>query len=287
MSNIRLIKRRIKSARNISQITRAMEMVAASKMKKAQETAVGGKPYARKIYEATFEFLSRTKTDPEAFPLLRKDKTSDKILIILISTNKGLCGGLNSSLFRTTNSWFPKEVAADFVTLGKKGESFVVRSGRKLLADFSNAPFLESIGAVSTLIAGSFSSGQYHQVYLVYNDFLSILRQQPNSKLILPIGEMAQKEEPLISHFSDFVIEPSLDQVITALLPHYLEVEIRAAILEAEASEHSARMMAMKSATDNAQQLMTLLTLEYNKVRQQMITYEIADIVTAKEAISF
>ena len=284
MANIRLIKRRIRSARNISQITRAMEMVAASRMKKAQEKAVSGKPYAQKIYEITGKLAKRTKADKETSPLLKQEGKEQKNLVILISTNKGLCGGLNTNLFRSIRNWFPKEVATDYITLGKKGEVFIVRSGRNLVADFSETSFLENIGAVTNLAVSGFVQNKYHQVYLVFNNFFSILKQIPTKQVILPIGSL-ETEESQTNNDSDLMIEPDAHSFFDSLLPYYLEVQVRAAILEAEASEYSARMMAMKAATDNAKDLMSLLSLEYNKIRQQLITYEIADIVTAREAM--
>lgn len=284
MANIRLIKRRIRSARNISQITRAMEMVAASRMKKAQEKAVSGKPYAQKIYQITGKLAKRTKADKEISPLLKQEGKEQKNLVILISTNKGLCGGLNTNLFRSIRNWFPKEVATDYITLGKKGEVFIVRSGRNLVADFSETSFLENIGAVTNLAVSGFVQNKYNQVYLVFNNFFSILKQIPTKQVILPIGSL-ETEELKTTDGSDLMIEPDANSFFNSLLPYYLEVQVRAAILEAEASEYSARMMAMKAATDNAKELMSLLSLEYNKIRQQLITYEIADIVTAREAM--
>lgn len=282
MANIRLIRRRIKAARNISQITRAMEMVAASKMKKAQESALSSKPYAQKIYEATGELISKIKIEPAHYPLLRRNLAA-KILVIFISSNKGLCGSLNSNLFRHLALWFPDKTTVDFVTLGKKGEAFVLRTGRNLLAEFSDHPYLESIGALINLIVASYTKEEYGQVCLVYNNFLSILNQTPVKKMILPITLATESQST--SGLGEFLIEPDIHKLLTALLPHYLEVEVRAAILEAQASEHSARMMAMKAATDNAKELMEGLTLEYNKMRQQLITYEIADMVTARGAV--
>ncbi|MCL4382613.1 MAG: ATP synthase F1 subunit gamma [Patescibacteria group bacterium] len=284
MANIRLIKRRIRSARNISQITRAMEMVAASRMKKAQEKAVSGKPYAQKIYEITGKLAKRIKADKEISPLLKQEGKEQKNLVILISTNKGLCGGLNTNLFRSIRNWFPKEVATDYITLGKKGEVFIVRSGRNLVADFSETSFLENIGAVTNLAVAGFVQNKYNQVYLVFNNFFSILKQIPTKQVILPIDSL-ETEELKTTDGSDLMIEPDANSFFNSLLPYYLEVQVRAAILEAEASEYSARMMAMKAATDNAKELMSLLSLEYNKIRQQLITYEIADIVTAREAM--
>ncbi len=285
MSNIRLVKRRIRVAKNISQITRAMEMVAASKMRKAQEKAVSGKPYAQKIYEVTREVSDKAGEERQKMALLQSNQ-SPKILVILISSNKGLCGGLNTNLFRNINRWFPQDIQADYVTFGKKGEAFVVRTGRHLVADFSDSPFLDNIGALSELISSGFSKKEYREVWLIFNTFVTILNQTPTREMILPITKIEEEEgERVKSEPSDLLMEPDAYSLLRELLPHYLEVELRKAVLEAEASEHSARMIAMKNATDNAGQLMEELTLEYNKARQQLITYEIADIVTAREAM--
>jgi len=283
MAKIRQIKRRIKAAKNISQITRAMEMVAASKMKKSQKTALSAKPYGQKIQELTNFFLSKIKIKEEKYPVLLKNEKGERILVVLISTNKGLCGGLNTVLFRAVNQWFSDIQNIDFVTFGLKGRNFVLRSKRNLIADFSGGKFLENIGALTDLIVSGYAKERkYRQVFLVYNNFVSVLKQEPTKDLLLPIGEIIFEEE--VKEI-DFLIEPNLEEVLNSLLPHYLEVLIRRAIIEAEASEYSARMMAMKAATDNAKGLIEDLTLQYNKERQQVITYEIADIITAREAI--
>ena len=171
MSNIRLIKRRIRVAKNISQVTKAMQMVAASKMKKAQEKAVSGKPYAQKILELVGELTKGREIDPMTYPLLSKN-SAKKNLVILISTNKGLCGGLNSTLFRSLNNWIPKEQETDFVTFGEKGRLLILRLGKNLIADFSSSLFLNGVGGLLKLIVDGYTKGEYGQIYLVYNNFL-------------------------------------------------------------------------------------------------------------------
>ncbi len=284
MASIRLIRRRIRSTKNIAQITRAMEMVAASKMKKAQEAALAGKAYADKIYEATRELTQRT--DKKAHPLLSLGNPSGKILVVVISTTKGLCGGLNANLFREVNQWFPRDEKAVFLTVGKKGESFVAGSGRTLVADFSQSqPFYESVAAITHLIVNGFLAGTYREVHIVFNAFVSALKQTPTKKLLLPLAVMPEAEKVEESvEFEQFLIEPDMDDVLEHLLPHYLENQLRAAIHEGEASEHSARMIAMKNATDAAEDFIEELTMLYNKARQEKITYEIADMVTARMA---
>jgi F-type H+-transporting ATPase subunit gamma len=285
MANERLIKGRIKSAKNIAQITKAMQMVAASKMKRAQALALSGRPYAEKIAEVVATLVK--KIDKGKHPLLKKNVTG-KRLIVLISTNKGLCGGLNTNLFRSLSRSFTHTELDEsgFVTLGKKGELFLVRMKLSLLADFSGSSVTESIPALTTFIVDGFLKGEYKEVYIVYNNFISALKQEPVLKKILPIAEFKTEElTPEKGEELDFLIEPSIDALLDQLLFHYLENQIRDALLEAEASEQSARMIAMKNATDNANDLVGLLTLEYNKARQEKITYEIADIVTARLAV--
>ncbi|OGG19909.1 ATP synthase F1 subunit gamma [Candidatus Gottesmanbacteria bacterium RIFCSPHIGHO2_02_FULL_40_13] len=285
MANIKLIKSRIKSAKNISQMTKAMEMVAASKMKKAQEAAVLGKPYAEKIQVIVAELAKRT--DPKLHQLLSHGNPAGQNLYIIITSNKGLCGGLNTNLFRYLLNYLKdadSKFSGEYVTLGRKGERFVVRDNKNLIADFSDTvPFSQAVGPLSKIFVEGFISRKYSQVYLVYNTFINAIKQDPTMKLILPIvGLKHRSEGDEKEELTEFLIEPCIDEVLDSLLPHYLENQIRAAIHEAEASEHSARMIAMKNASDAANDLIDGLSLMYNKARQEKITYEIADIVTAR-----
>ena len=286
MASIRILRRRIKSAKNIAQITKAMELVAASKMKKAQAAAIAGKQYAQKIYEMVTNLAARSEVTNHPY-LVRPSVLTGKRLIILISTTKGLCGGLNSNLFRFVIKTYPDFARYDVVTIGKKGTSLVVRFGANLKADFSNTtPFVASVPAIVELMVTEFLAGAYDGVDVVFNEFKSALQQIPKKKTVLPLTiEGIQTEKEADDTFSEFVIEPTKKEVFDALLPHYIENQIRDAILQAEASEHSARMVAMRNATDNASSLIDGLTLMYNKERQAKITFEIADIVTARLAV--
>jgi F-type H+-transporting ATPase subunit gamma len=281
MANIRLIKSRIKSAKNISQITKAMELVSASKMRKAQQQAIAGKLYAQKIRDMVFNLASRT--DVTNHPLLRQPLTdTKKRLVIVISTNKGLCGGLNITLFRSMMKDYPSFDTSEFVSLGKKGTNFITQMHGVLKADFSDKiPFVDSVPAVNQLLTEAFLSGSVAGVDIVYNEFVSALKQIPRKKTLLPLTLNGPPEGEVAP---EFLIEPSVPQVFEALLPHYLENQVRDAVLQADASEHSARMVAMRNATDNALSFMEELTLVYNKARQEKITYEISDIVTARLA---
>ncbi len=286
MASIKLIKRRIRSAKNIAQITRAMELVAASKMKKAQAQAQAGKLYADKIYEMV-KALARGE-DATSHELLATPRSlTGRRLIILVSTNKGLCGGLNTTLFRFLLKQYPQLERHDFLTLGKKGAGFITHFRGTLKADFSQTvPFTGAVPALIELVTNEYLAKHYDGVDIIYNEFISALRQEPRQKTILPLtlgkNEMGAQEEKISGNF---LIEPSPEQVFQALLPHYLENQLREAILEAEASEQSARMVAMHSATDNANAFIYDLTLLYNRVRQEKITYEISDMVTARLAV--
>lgn len=293
-AGLKVIKRRIKSAKNIGQITKAMEMVAASKMRRAQKLALEGKPYADIIYQVTNNLMKNV--DRDLHPLLVTWPQDTHPLIILISTNRGLCGSLNLNLFRKTSDYMTEKQKMDnstfsFITLGKKGLNFVLKFNCDLKADFSDIlPFTESVAPIMIEAARLFITEEVTSVYLVYNDFINALRQDVVIKLLLPLkltppfpytkkgNVVSDNENTNIKH----LIEPSVSEVIEELIPFYLEAEVRAAILQAEASEYSARMVAMKNATDNAQELTAGLTLEYNKARQQAITTEISDIVTSK-----
>jgi len=284
MASIRILRRRIKSAKNIAQITKAMELVAASKMKKAQAMALSGKIYAQKIYEMVIR--SSASVDMSIHPYLTKPQVlTGKRLVILISTNKGLCGGLNSNLFRFYVKTFPSIAAIDTISIGKKGAETVVRLGGKLIADFSTTPFLASVPALTEFFTQEYLLGRYDGVDIVSNEFQSALLQRPKVKTLLPLTMSSiDTSETVSRQGQESLIEPSKKEVFDALLPHYIENQLRDAILQSEASEHSARMVAMRNATDNALTLIDELTLVYNKERQAKITFEIADLVTARLA---
>lgn len=288
MANIRLIKRRIKSAKNISQITKAMELVAASKMRKAQTQALAGKLYANKIYEMVMRLAGR----PEKLehPLLVKPHLTGKRIIILVTTNKGLCGGLNTTLLRTFLRQYEGQKQNTYLTLGRKGAEFAAFLGFNVAADFSaTVPFVANVPALTDYITREFISGKFDGVDILSNEFINILKQAPRKRTILPLtiaaAAQAQETQAQESCAVDFLIEPNSREVFELLLPHYLENQIRDVLLQAEASEHAARMIAMRNATDNALAFMAELTLLYNKARQEKITYEISDMVTARLAV--
>lgn len=280
MARIRLIKRRIKTAQNISQITRAMGMVAASKMKRAQEQTQSLRPYAEKLYQIS-QSLSQ-KVDPRFHPFF-KVKKGGMMLIFLVAPDKGLCGGLVTNLFRQLlNFWPPEKKPWEFLILGGKAKTLASKFGGEILAQFlmGTRPKYEMVPPIAKIITEAFLTDQYPEVVACYSHLRNPLIQEVRIKKLLPL--VTEEKESL---GFEYLFEPNARELLADLLPHYLETEIYQIILEAFASEQSARMMAMQAATENAQEIIAELTLVYNKERQQVVTLEIADIITAKIAL--
>lgn len=296
MENPRLIKKRVKSVGNIGKITRALEMVSAAKVQKAQEKALRAKPYAQKIYELVQNFAGEVESSE--VPLLYKPEIVVNQLYILVSTNRGLAGSLNTNLFKKLTIVMKENgnTKKYFVTVGKKGRNLALLNG-ELLADYSdNKRPEDSVSSVSTLVTDKFLNREVDEVYVVYSDFISAMVQEPRVKKLLPIEKTeltTNKESMVISSSTpkspipplpprqQYNFEPSATEVLRNLLPYYLETEILEILFEAEASEHSARMVAMKNASENSKELSESLLAMYNGARQQAITSEINDIVTA------
>ncbi|MGO8764759.1 MAG: ATP synthase F1 subunit gamma [Limisphaerales bacterium] len=292
MPSTRDIRRRIKSVRNTAQITKAMQMVAAAKMRKAQQAALVGRPYAELMNAILVEAAPRIAgfQDPlmQARPIRKRG-------VIIVSTDRGLCGGLNSNLFREASK-FDKNSTV-FIGVGKKGAQFVARTRRNLAAEFpcKDAPTFAEARTISKFAQDLFLKGEVDAVDILFTNFVSTLVQQPKVMPFLPIGKIQpvtagvtapQTELPEAGPRLDtFEFEPDEKTVLGALLPHSLNFRVHQIMFEAKASEHSARMVAMKNATDNASQLIKDLTLEYNKLRQSNITKELLEIATAQMAV--
>jgi F-type H+-transporting ATPase subunit gamma len=289
MPSTRDIRRRIKSVKNTAQITKAMQMVAASKMRKAQMAALAGRPYA----DLTNRMLAAVATDTTdaTHPFLEQREGKSRCLIV-ISTDKGLCGSLNGNLMREVAKF---EVDAVFIAAGRKGSQFLARTKRKILAEFTykDAPLFAEARAISKFAQELFLKGEVDRVDIAYTSFISTLAQKPQVQQLLPMGKIAplqsgvgaEQTGTLPEKPGEFLFEPNQEQVLSALLPHSLNFQIYQILLEAKASEHSARMVAMKSATDNAKQFIKDLTLEYNKLRQANITKELLEISSAAMAM--
>ncbi len=291
MPSTRDIRRRIKSVKNTAQITKAMQMVASSKMRKAQLAALAGRPYA-KLMNSVLADVSHGATD-FTNPLMEK-RDGKKRCVVLVSSDKGLCGALNSNLTREAFK-YDKDTTV-FVCAGKKGAQFIARNKRNLAAEFTykDAPLFAEARAISKFVQDLFLKGEVDSVEVLYTNFVSTLVQKPETHALLPIGELKGLQAEVHGHETsttleksgvEFQFEPSADGVLGALLPHYLNFQIYQILLEAKASEQSSRMVAMKNATDNAKQLIKDLTLEYNKLRQANITKELLEITTAQMAL--
>jgi F-type H+-transporting ATPase subunit gamma len=292
-ANTRDIRRRIKSVKNTSQITKAMQMVAAAKMRKAQLRALHGRPYAEAIAKM-LAALAQAGGSAELHPLLQERKEVKRELVLVIATDKGLCGALNTNLFRELSKFDP--ATTTFVVIGRKAAQFLGRMKRDLAAEFELKEafsFLESKQA-SKFCIEKFVSGEVDKVSVAFSDFVSTLRQVPTIRTILPLtsfelsdleGEQGSKKVEAAENTTEYLFEPSASGVLEGLVPHYVHFAVYQMVLESRASEHSARMVAMKNATDNAKQLIKDLTLEYNKVRQAGITTELLEITTAQMAL--
>jgi F-type H+-transporting ATPase subunit gamma len=295
-ANTRDIRRRIKSVKNTSQITKAMQMVAAAKMRKAQQRALHGRPYAEAMGKM-LAALAGAGGSAELHPLLQTRETVKRELVLVIATDKGLCGALNTNLMREVAKLDPAKTM--FVVIGRKAAQFLIRSKRDLVAEFELKEaftFLESKQA-SKFVIEKFLAGDVDKVSVAFTDFVNTLRQVPTIKTVLPVqnfeitsleGEHGKAKEAAAASEEgglDYIFEPSASGVLEGLVPHYVHFSVYQMVLESRASEHSARMVAMKSATDNAKQLIKDLTLEYNKVRQAGITTELLEITTAQMAL--
>ena len=267
-----------------------MQMVASAKMRKAQGAALAGRPYSELINRVLVSVQQHA--DVTLHPLLEVRQVNRE-LVVVISTDKGLCGALNTNLLREANAFDAGKT--EFVAAGRKAQQHLARMKRKLIADFRlpDAPALRDTKTISKFCIDKFLAGEVDKVIVLYTRFLNTLMQEPTARTLLPISQFdlptLEKTEPAKSAEaqtrSDYLYEPSPMEVLGSILPHYIHFQIYQMVLDARASEHSARMVAMKSATDNAQQLIKDLTLEYNKVRQASITTELLEIATAQMAL--
>jgi F-type H+-transporting ATPase subunit gamma len=291
MPSTRDIRRRIKSVKNTAQITKAMQMVASAKMRKAQMAAISGRPYATLMNNVLAAVTAAAGDFTN--PLIEKREVKKRGLII-ISTDKGLCGALNTNLLREATK-FDKATTVH-ITAGRKASQFVARTKRELAAEFTykDNPMFTEARAISKFAQELFLSGKVDAVDVLYTNFVSTLVQKPEIRQLLPIGDIKALESDVHGHgegaalhqtTTEYLFEPSGAGVLDALLPHYLNFQVFQFLLEAKASEHSARMVAMKNATDNAKQLIKDLTLEYNKLRQANITRELLEITSAAMAM--
>lgn len=292
MKGMREIRNRIKAVKSTGQITHAMELVAASKMKKAQQSAELGRAYATLLMD-----LTESVGDEIRRVVARKLQLSEgtKRLVIVFSTDKGLCGGLNTNIFKALSE-IPQD--ADFISVGIRAARFIARSGRKLLANFRISDYVKfsETRKIAEFAMKTAKEGGYGSIEVLYPIFVNTLRQEPTLVKIAPVDDMdwfikrlkQSYKLDVVEHPKEdrrFVFEPSVDEIAANLPAFYINQAIHYMALDAKASEHSARMVAMKSASDNADSLIQNLTLEYNKARQSAITTEILELAASAQAM--
>ncbi|MBU1131327.1 ATP synthase F1 subunit gamma [Patescibacteria group bacterium] len=295
------IKRRIKSVGNTKKVTKAMEMVAAAKMRKATAHVLATRSYATLAWDLVRNLASRT--DSKYHPLLETREKIKKIGMVLITSNRGLCGGFNNQIISRVAKFIKQQkeevdIEADLVIMGKKGREVMFKRGHTIIAEFVKLDItsaIEEIRPLSLMIINDYLAGKYDKVMIAYTDFISTLVQKPRILELLPIATLtedkylgqvgtgatlAEEKNKIFKQAIQFeyLFEPSPDEVLSELLPRLIEMQIYQAILESDASEHSARMVAMRNASDAASEMIADLTLMFNKARQASITAELADI---------
>jgi F-type H+-transporting ATPase subunit gamma len=289
MASTQDIRRRIKSIRNIGQLTKAMQMVAASKMRRAQQAALAGRPYAALMNKVLVSLQQRS--DHKLHPLLQVREVK-KELILIISTDKGLAGSLNTNLLREAARFDMDKTR--YVVSGRKARQFVARTKRDLLADFElkDAPAFIETKPIAQFCIEKFLTGEVDKVSVLYTHFVNTINQTPVVRTLLPISSFdlpqataSDATAPTADPMLGYTFEPNPEVVLDVMLPYYIQYQVYQMILDARASEHSARMVAMKNATDNAKEFIKDLTLEYNKMRQASITTELLEIATAQMAL--
>lgn len=286
MPSIRDIRRRIRSVKNTSQITKAMEMVSAVKMRRAQELVHMSRPYAEKLSELVAGLTRMSGSAEGATDPLLVQRPIQRLGLIVVTADRGLCGSLNANVLRAAAAditGHPEPVAA--MAIGRRGRDWLARHGAQLIAEvtgLSDRPSLADVAAITTLAIDGYREGRFDQVSVVYTRFISTARQQTVRQQILPVVPPPSEESRLL----DYIFEPSPAAVLTAVLPRYVEMQVYQAVLESVASEHAARMLSMHNATQNAREVVQELTLGLNKARQDSITKEILEIVGGAQALS-
>lgn len=289
MPGVRDIKRRIRSVNNTKQITKAMEMVAAAKLRRAQEKAVMSRPFANKITEVLERLITSETVAEHPFLQVRPVKS---IGYVVIAGDRGLCGAFNTNVIRKAVQSLPKgdtDVSYGLVTVGRKVRDFFRKRRYPVQGEFVNigdSPSFVQAREIARFVVNLYQDGIFDEVYLVYGEFVTALQQRPVVQKVLPVEkpEVKRTETGLLSA-NDYIYEPSPAELLSILLPKYVETQVYRALLESKASEHGARMTAMGAATDNASEMIDRLTLSMNKARQAAITKELIDIVSGANAV--
>ena len=298
MATEREIRRRIRSVKNIAQITRALEAVSASRMRRAQAQVLATRPYAERSWRVLTHLASQTTQEAREHPMLTRRDEIENVGIVLLTSDRGLCGAFNLNMVRLAMDFIESRgKPAKLITVGRKGRDLMFRAGYNIVAEFTGlpaAPSVLDIAPIARTVIDDFLSGVVDEVFLAYTDFINTLKQVPTVKRLLPIqpGEVKTQamgeyvETVSVETMIEYIYEPEPQQILEAVLPSFTELQVYQAVLESLASEHSARMVAMRNATENAEVLVDDLTLSYNKARQQAITSEILDIAGGAEALA-
>ena len=307
MASSRQLKTKIRAVKNIGQITKAMQMVAATKMRKSQEVALNARPYAKKSFALLLHLLKQSNGE-ETQSVYMKQNNSKKTALVVITSDKGLAGSFNSSVLRGAYKFYEENNQPDIIAVGKKGRDFFKARGATIATEFfqfSDIATYADIKPLADWIGHAYETQQYGKIVVCSNQFVSALAQKVEIRQLLPLeiaaleqtiqgivpktgkySELAAQEQSAISNQQSFVLEPSREEILKSLVRNLLQVEIAYLVFESNASEHSSRMVAMKSATENANRLKDELTLALNKARQAAITQELTEISTAKEALT-
>ena len=285
MATLKIIRKRITSIRNTQQITKAMKMVSAAKLRRAQEAALMARPYADKMNEILINLSARVSRSAHPLLAIREEK---RIQLVLVTSDRGLCGGYNANLVRAAEAFIRQHGAGKeilLVLVGRKGADYYRRrrgeTGERYL-NFLSTPAEELAAVIAEKLITRFVDGEIDAVYLIYSHFRSALSQVPTVEKILPVA-LSETQEP--EQLTEYLYEPGAEELLSSLLPKITEIKIQRALLEAAASEHGARMKAMDSATTNASKMMGSLTLQMNRARQASITRELMEIVGTAEAL--
>jgi F-type H+-transporting ATPase subunit gamma len=298
LPSTREIRRRIRSVKNISQVTRAMQMVAASKMRRAQEQVLATRPYTEKAWQVLTNLAAQRGVDETVHPLLQVREEIKTIGMVLITADKGLCGSYNHAMIQAASRFIDAlPYPVELIAVGKRGRDAMWRMKRTIVAAFSDLPpqpRLLDVTPIAHIAMEGFVSRKYDVVYLAHTDFINTLTQRPAIWQLLPllpldlgvtaVSEHRGEREPATT--TEYIYEPDPHTILDTVLPRFTELQVYQALLESLASEHSARMVAMRNATENAMDLLDDLTLTYNRARQEAITKEMLDIAGGAEALS-
>ncbi len=293
MPSIREMRLRIRSIKNLSQVTRALETVSASKVRKAIQANEQTRPYAQKAWDVLVH-LSRQPGRKSLHPLLADRDEARKDLVVLVTSDRGLAGAYNVNVVRhTLLAMRDHDVPAVFVTVGKKGRDMLIRRRRPVIAEFSGLPVNPSFNVcapIGKLVVDEYLKGNVDEVFIAYTEFISMLKQEPVIRRLLPLkpeeDSTIQRIQTTVTPARVFSYEPGAEELLDEILPRFTALQIYQAILSAQASEHAARMVAMRNATDSAKELVSALQIEYNKARQASITNDILDITGGAEALA-